>query len=342
MGGSRWSDDDYNLSVGSKMRSHGTSFTYDDDIKKGKTAAAVAPKPDPAAMKSNPLDPNGTKVRESRDSATHPNSKGVIVGLDVTGSMGEQSVIVHSSLARLMGLLTRKSYLADAQVLYAAIGDVDFDKAPIQLGQFEAGVEMEDDLSKFWIEGGGGGQTPPIESYDLLMYFGARHTAMDCLEKRGEKGYFFVIGDEMPFPVISKAHIKQVFGIDIEADIKVETIVEELKEKFNCFFILPTHASHGHDTRMINRWKELFGPQNVLLIEDAKGTPELIATQIGLCEGTTDVDSAVADMKDVGTSASTALVVAGAVSKAYAGGALTKVPPGTLIPSSGDSGAKRI
>lgn len=340
MGGSRWNDDDYTASVGSKMRSHGTAFAYDDDIKKGKTAAAVAPKLDPKTLKANPLDPKGTKVRESRDSDAHPNSKGIIVGLDVTGSMGAQSKIVHGRLASLMGLLTRKSYLPDAQILYAAVGDVTSDSAPLQLGQFEAGVEMEDDLSKFYIEGGGGGTAQ--ESYELLMYFAARHTAMDCLEKRGQKGYFILIGDESPYVKVSKTAVKSVLDIDLQADIPIDEIAAELREKFECFFILPTRASNASDSRVVANWSRLFGEQHVLKIDDSSGTPELIATQIGLCEGTTDVDGAIADMKDVGTADSTALVVANAVSKAYAGGSLAKVAPGALEPSSGSSGAKRL
>ena len=340
MGGSRWSDEDYNLSVGSKLDSHGTAFTYDADVKAAKVAAAVAPKLDPKSMKSNPLDPSGIKVRESRDSDAHPNSKGVIVGLDVTGSMGEQSHIVHGRLSALMGLLTRKGYLEDPQILYAAVGDAFSDRAPLQLGQFESGVEMEDDLSKFWIEGGGGGTAQ--ESYDLLMYFAARHTAMDCFEKRGQKGYLFIIGDESPYPSIKKTVVKQFLDIDIEADIPTELIAEELKQKFECFFVLPTHASNARDHRVVENWGRLFGKEHILKIDDSSGTPELIATQIGLCEGTTDVDAAVTDMKDVGTSDSTAMVVANSVSKAYAGGKIAKVPAGTLTPSSASSGAKRL
>lgn len=32
------------------------------------------------------------------------------------------------------------------------------------------------------------------------MYFIARHTAIDCWEKHGCKGYLFLIGDEMAYP----------------------------------------------------------------------------------------------------------------------------------------------
>jgi hypothetical protein len=35
------------------------------------------------------MNPRGLKMRESRDSADHPNSLGVVFALDVTGSMGD-------------------------------------------------------------------------------------------------------------------------------------------------------------------------------------------------------------------------------------------------------------
>lgn len=42
------------------------------------------------------LDPKGVKIRESRDSADSPNSTPLIVGIDVTGSMG----MIADALAR--------------------------------------------------------------------------------------------------------------------------------------------------------------------------------------------------------------------------------------------------
>jgi len=36
------------------------------------------------------------------------------------------------------------------------------------------------------------------------MYFMARKTAIDCLEKRKQRGYLFIIGDEMPYRVVRR------------------------------------------------------------------------------------------------------------------------------------------
>ena len=65
-----------------------------------------------------------------------------------------------------------------------------------------------EDLGKLFLEGGGGGQL--TESYELAMYFMARHTSIDCHEKRGKRGYLFIIGDEMPYPKVKRREVAQL------------------------------------------------------------------------------------------------------------------------------------
>ena len=148
MGGSYWSDTDYSARVNSSVKSHGTAFHYDADFRSGKVSGI-----------HELLDPKGVTVRESRDSDNHPNSNAIIVGLDVTGSMGRVVKAIHAKLPLLMGILTRKNYIPDPQIMFAAVGDATCDRIPLQVGQFESGAEMEGDLGRVVIEGGGGGQT---------------------------------------------------------------------------------------------------------------------------------------------------------------------------------------
>lgn len=337
MGGSRWSDESYSTVTSTRSALKGTLFDHDKDIRTGVVAAKVHATLDPTKIK---LDPSGLKLRESRDSAEHPESNAILIGLDVTGSMGSVIKAIHGKLPTLMGLLLRKAYLSDPQILFGAIGDATCDKVPLQVGQFESGVEMEGDLSKFYIEGGGGGQQ--TESYELFAYVGAYHTAIDCFEKRGRKGYCFFIGDEMTYPRVRKDEVKKLLGVSLEVDIPVKEVFQKLQEKYNVFLIFPEGASHGRDTHISDYWKELIGAEQVLHLKDPSAVAELIATQIGLCEGTTDIAAAAKDLTDHGTAESTVAMVIGSVSKAYARGEIAKVPAGTLTPSGKPSAVERL
>src|SRR4029078_12430772 len=101
-------------------------------------------------------------------------------------------------------------YLEHPHILTGAIGDATCDDAPLQVGQFEAGIEIEEDLSRLYLEGGGGGGL--CESYELALYFMARHTSADCLEKRGKRGYLFVLCDEAPHGKAKGEEVQALIG----------------------------------------------------------------------------------------------------------------------------------
>jgi hypothetical protein len=101
-------------------------------------------------------------MRESRDCAEHPRSLAIAVLFDVTGSMGAVPRVLQAKLPQLLGLLLRKGYAADPQIMFGAIGDASCDGAPLQVGQFESDNRMDDDLGRILLEGGGGQKT---ESY---------------------------------------------------------------------------------------------------------------------------------------------------------------------------------
>ncbi len=171
MGYSHWSDDAFQARQDHRRSSGQTAFTYDAWVRAtGQTRV------------HSQMDPFGV-TRESRDSAEHPDSLAIGVMFDVTGSMGSVPRTLQTKLGSLMRLLVEKGYVAHPQVLFGAIGDANCDRVPLQVGQFESGLEMDDDLGKIYLEGGGGGQVH--ESYELAIAFFALHTAIDCFDKRG-------------------------------------------------------------------------------------------------------------------------------------------------------------
>lgn len=271
MGTTCWSDRHYHQRAAKLAAAGRSAFGYNDDIAQGRASAEVNPLMDPARIK------NG--YRESRDSDAHPCSHAVTVLFDVTGSMHSVPRIMQQQLCTLFDLLVTKQYLPDPAVLVGGIGDATCDRAPLQVGQFESGNEIEDDLSRLYLEGGGGGQR--TESYELALYFLARKTALDCWEKRGRKGYAFIIGDELPYERVKRREVEHVFGDKLRSDISIEKIVAEARQKYELFYILPNLTSYYHEPKIQSRWQQLLG-QNVIRLEDPNGISELIATTIGL------------------------------------------------------------
>ena len=138
------------------------------------------------------MDPTKALVRESRDSEEHPETVSIIVALDVTGSMGfVPEHIVKEALPDLIGSLMEAG-IEDPQVLFLGIGDFNYDAAPLQVGQFESSAELLDRwLTRVYLEGGGGGNNQ--EGYNLAHLFAARHTSIDCWEKRKQKVFYSLL-----------------------------------------------------------------------------------------------------------------------------------------------------
>jgi hypothetical protein len=287
MGGTYWSDDRYRERASFLRRAGRSAFEYDD---------LVSHMPLHARHVHDKMNPYGV-VRESRDSDAHPESRAVAVLFDVTGSMRTVPRIVQKNLCQLMGLLLRKGYLAHPQILIGGIGDATCDRAPLQIGQFESGIEIDQDLAKLWLEGGGGGQQ--TESYELAMYFMARKTAIDCYEKRGQRGYLFLIGDEMPYRRVKRKEVAGILGDRLSEDIPIELLVREVEKRYDTYFILPNLTSYYDDPKIHDCWVNLLG-QNMLRLEDPEGISELIAATIGLAEGAVDLDGMQRDLVDAG------------------------------------------
>lgn len=284
MGSGKWSTDVYKQRETARKKSGASAFAYHDQARKS------------GQLRAHPsLDPHGVKYRESRDSNEHPDSNSIAVMLDVTGSMGVIPRALQQDLPQLLGLLLKQVYVPHPQILFGAVGDAYSDRVPLQVGQFESDNRMDQNLQDIIIEGGGGGQGK--ESYDLALYFMARHTAFDCWEKRRKKGYFFMVGDELAYTHVSKDQVKSVIGDNIKKDIPLPDIIGEVKEKFNLFYIVPTGASPSRTTEVLGFWREMVGANNVLTLEDPESIAEIIALTIGINEGNITLEQGLNDLQ---------------------------------------------
>jgi hypothetical protein len=229
-----------------------------------------------AARRIDPeMDPTGVQWRESRDSPEHPESLAIIVGLDVTGSMGfVPELIVKESLPDLVGSVI-KAGIPDPQVLFLGIGDFVYDKAPLQVGQFESSAELLDRwLTKVYLEGGGGGNN--YESYTLAWLVAARHTKIDCFEKRKQKGFVFTIGDEPVNPDIPAEIIHRLTPDKQGRTITSEELLAETRERYHVSHIHLLHSRGAISPDRQSGWRELLG-QDFCTLEDHKLLASFIA-----------------------------------------------------------------
>lgn len=287
MGYGRWSDDDYRRRESDRKTTGRSAFTYTDHDMRNveRSNWRVHPKMNPQNV-----------TRESRDSATHPESLAIISIFDHTGSMGDVPRVFQKNLTRLMGALLQRG-INDPQILIGAVGDATCDRTPLQIGQFESGIEIDNDLGKLLLEGGGGGHV--TESYELAIYFAARHTSIDCWEKRKRKGYLFVSGDEEPYPQVKAHEVKNIIGDDLKQNISVAEIIAEAKEKYHIFMIRPTFTSWGNDENVHQRWVSLLGQDHVIKLDCPELISEVTALVIGLTEGKFTLKEGLENLKNL-------------------------------------------
>lgn len=230
------------------------------------------------------LDPRHITVRESRDSVQNPNATPIIIASDVTGSMGMISDhIVRSGLGTLVQEIIDRQPVQDPQICCMAIGDIFYDRAPLQVTQFEPDVGITTQLEQMFLEGGGGGNRS--ESYQLPWYFAAFHTSTDHHELRGEKGYLFTIGDEEVPPTLEKAQLARI-GITAQQDYTTKELYEMVSEKYHTFHIIVEQGNHmryrPNDVR--SSWKELLGDHAIQLSDYTK-LSEVVVSVIQINEG---------------------------------------------------------
>jgi hypothetical protein len=239
----------------------------------------------------------GEQIRECVDSPDHLLSKGAVIGFDQTGSMGNVPRQLQQNLATLKGATLRMG-LNDLQLCFAAYGDAQNDEvAPCQVGQFESGIAMDDWLNNLYLECNGGGNNG--ETSGLLLYFLANYTKLDSLDKRAEKGYCILTGDELPLPKVTKYEIERYIGAKVQDDFTIEDVVKSAQKMYEVyFFLVDNSAAKAQGSE--KRWKQLLGDDHVIVTQSTDGISDqialLIATQEGVIDNIEDgIDALVAE-----------------------------------------------
>lgn len=225
MGGGYWRKEDFERYSAGMGRKVGADGHIDTSGMRGAQdmyrASGLDPKMDPYKV-----------MRECCDSDEHPDTLPVILALDVTGSMGGALLKTAASLNVIMQKILDE--YEDVEFMVMGIGDLSYDRAPIQISQFESDIRIAEHLDRLWFERGGGGNG--FESYTAAWYMGLYHTRLDCWEK-GRKGILITIGDEPLNPYLPADRLAQITGDQVVRDVNTYGLYRAVLEKYEIFHI---------------------------------------------------------------------------------------------------------
>lgn len=228
----------------------------------------------------------GILCRQSCDADNALQATPIIIGFDVTASMGYLAKeLATNSVHNTVTKLLEDKLVSAPQIMCAAIGDAKSDRHPLQVTQFESDIRIIKQLLQLYLEGGGGGNGG--ESYNLLWYFAAHHTSHDHFDKRNEKGFLFTIGDDCCHGGLSIAEVNNNFASTCHYDLSNEELLFLVRKKYHVFHI---HIDKGipADKEIFNKWESLLpGCCAPINIKDIDCLYELIGAIIAVTKGQT-------------------------------------------------------
>ena len=233
------------------------------------------------------LNPKYISLRESVDSDNNPNSTPIILGLDVTGSMGKYAhEIAITHLPKLMNDLLETRVIPDPHIMFMGIDDIHtpYDM-PLQVSQFEADIRIIEQLRDIYMVGGGGGNNS--ESYDLAWLFAAYYTKIDSYDKRGVPGFLFTFGDECaPTEINTKAKLDKHFVNNELSDVTPAELLAKAQERYQVFHVVIEQGSFysGHQKYVKDSWNEILG-NNVLFLNDSKYLSDVVIATLAIASG---------------------------------------------------------
>lgn len=237
--------------------------------KKASSSAADAAA---ANIKASDLVPKSIETK-----STHP----FLIRCDVTGSMSGWPNTIFSKLPYLDHEM-RTEYLAeDAEISFGAISDTG-DEYPLQVQPFTKGTAMKDSLEKLVVTDGGSGPGSCCEAYAIAALYDARNVKMP---KAIIKPPLIIIGDEMPYNVVSKSDAREYAKVSLEEGrLSANAIFKELVELYSVYLILKPYGSEtfagdkmsGQTKSVYDCWEEILGADRIALLPEAGRVVDVI------------------------------------------------------------------
>lgn len=204
--------------------------------------------------------------------------------------------------------------MEDPSLSFCAVDDTG-DRAPLQITDFGQGVQIDQLISKIYLESGGSGTEDRHEAYELSAYFYLRQ----CQLTNVEIPYFFITGDEHFYSRVRAKIVKDVMGMAMSEepsffdkvknffgktegkDCSSVTIWRELKKKFNVFHLHKPYRSQIEKGELAD-WVDALGQESILEMKTPKAVIDVILGAIALTSGARTMEGYIKDMEARGQS----------------------------------------
>ena len=113
----------------------------------------------------------------------------------------------------------------------------------------------------------------------------AKHTSIDCFEKRGQKGFLFTVGDERTHRDAEGELLTRLFGYESSPTRSAAELLASVQERYHVFHIHINSASYRNNQQLFGDWKELLG-KRFLVLEDHRELGKLIAEVVAVVSQT--------------------------------------------------------
>lgn len=204
----------------------------------------------------------------------------IVVCVDVTGSMRQYPKLIFEKLCILYNEIMYflpEDVKKEFEISFSAVGDANFDKAPLQITDFAKGKELDSNITSLYPEGGGG-EDPDRrchESYELAAYYYAEKTELVQVLS-DYRPIFFFISDETFYGKVSKDHVKKLIGDDLENDMESDEVFSRLRSKFAVYNLRKSYPRSTEDPWIEQTWKETIGIHNVVTMSDPTRVVDVI------------------------------------------------------------------
>jgi hypothetical protein len=218
----------------------------------------------------------------------------LVFALDVTGSMGDWTKIIYDKMPMFYGQMMMQKYIEDPCVSFCAIGDHGGDLAPLQCTEFGRGNEIDQLISKIYLEGNGQGNQK--EGYEMSAYFYSHRVELIS----SEIPFMFITGDEGFYKSVDDHKITGLLGVPpLKKMVEGSDMFKAAMQKYNLFHVKKDYGDGG---AIRKQWADAIGEERILDLKTPKACVDIILGAIALTSGSRDLNGYLKDLEERGQS----------------------------------------